>query len=169
MMSTDTRSDAALIEEILGYHRTHIADLEAAVALSARVEEQRRADGLGFPRGLTARLSELLADTRTHQAREEAWLSSSPRGGAFAIHGADLMDADHERMQEHLERLVRLTGDYLPPPDADADWRGLYALCRKYDGEFREHVHLEDRVLFPRLRQEKRGVVPEQSHAPPRG
>ncbi|HJV42358.1 hemerythrin domain-containing protein [Caulobacter sp.] len=168
MTSMNARGDAALIEEILSYHRAHIADLEAALALSARVEERQGAVS-SFPPGLTRRLSALLADTRAHQAREEAWLSSFVETGVGAAHATDLLDVDHDLMQEHLERLVRLTGDYLPPSEADADWRGLYALCRKYDGELREHMRLEDRVLFPRLREEIRGLVPEQSHAPSGG
>ena len=168
MTSMDIRGDAALIEKILSYHRAHIADLEAAVALSARIEE-RRGEVSNFPLGLTRRLSVLLTDTRAHQTREEVLLASFVETGASAAHATDLMDVDHDLMQEHLEHLVRLTADYVPPPEADADWRGLYALCRKYDGELREHMWLEDRVLFPRLREELRGLVPEQSHAPANG
>ena len=59
-------------------------------------------------------------------------------------------------MQEHddhgasLRRLRELATDFVPPPEACATWRALYAGLEKLEAELMEHIHLENNVLFPR-------------------
>lgn len=59
-------------------------------------------------------------------------------------------------MQEHddhgasLRRLRELATDFVPPPEACATWRALYAGLRRLESELVEHIHLENNILFPR-------------------
>lgn len=145
-------SDAQLIQVIEGFHAAHLADLTEALRLCRRVEARHGADG-GFPIGLSEHLETMLEEVSIHQRREETALFPvilSGRGELLNLPIAAL-GHEHEGVQARLERLVRLTRDYTPPPHACRTWRSLYDLCRKFDGELREHLLLEERTLFPRF------------------
>jgi regulator of cell morphogenesis and NO signaling len=105
-----------------------------------------------FPAGIAQHLARMLLDVTSHQQQEERFFASLLAGDAEAS-GVPIesLGGDHDAAQMHLERLVRLTGDYTAPAQACGSWRTLYDVCRKYDHDFREHVRLEERVLFPRL------------------
>ena len=147
-----TLEDTALISLILEYHDTHIADLTAALELAERVARVHGGSA-AFPARLPAELQDMLGELRAHQAREESVIFPTILQGL----GASLripvsaMSTDHDAAQDRLERLVRLTQDFTPPPEACGSWRRLYDLCRKFDREFRTHAQLEERVLFPRF------------------
>ena len=144
--------DEILIRLILQHHETHITDLTAALALAERVAAAHCASGV-FPARLPGELQDMLGDLRAHQAREESVIFPAileGRGASLRI-PVSAMSTDHEMAQDRLERLVRLTRDYTPPTEACRSWRQLYDLCRKFDQEFRAHVQLEERVLFPRF------------------
>ncbi|MFZ5730047.1 MAG: hemerythrin domain-containing protein, partial [Pseudomonadota bacterium] len=88
-----------------------------------------------------------------HQQKEEAVLFPVMlRGGgpmiAFPI---ERMVAEHLDVGEQLEELARLTTDFAPPPGACTTWRALYEMCRKLDADLREHIHLENNMLFPQF------------------
>lgn len=147
-----TLDDTALVRLILRYHEAHVADLTAALALAERVAGVHGASR-AFPTGLLGELQDMLGELRAHQAREESVIFPAileGRGAALRIPVA-AMSTDHEAAQDRLERLVRLTQDFTPPAEACGSWRRLYDLCRKFDQEFRAHVQLEERVLFPRF------------------
>jgi regulator of cell morphogenesis and NO signaling len=144
--------DAALIDLILHYHAAHIMDLTAALALAERVAGVHGASP-AFPARLPGELHDMLGELRAHHAREESVIFPAileGRGAALRIPVA-AMSIDHDTAQDRLERLVRLTRDFTPPAEACGSWRRLYDLCRKFDREFRAHVQLEERVLFPRF------------------
>lgn len=145
-------SDSELIGLIRGYHEAHIRDLEAAAALARRVED-RHAGSPNYPAGLADLLARMAESVGSHQHREEAVLFPIILSGEGAMLRQPIaaLGTEHDDLQDGLERLVRLTRDYTAPAEACASWRKLYELCRKYDEEFREHVQLEERILFPRF------------------
>ncbi|MCA9587981.1 MAG: hemerythrin domain-containing protein, partial [Myxococcales bacterium] len=77
-----------------------------------------------------------------------------------AIHGGRLgapvhmpirvMMQEHDDHGENLRRMRELATGYVPPPEACATWRALYAGLEKLEAELMEHIHLENNVLFPR-------------------
>ncbi|MCC7266294.1 MAG: hemerythrin domain-containing protein [Caulobacteraceae bacterium] len=145
--------DADLIRLIIQYHDAHLRDLAAACDLAERLAQTHRRQA-AFLSGLAGELERLLEDLRRHQEQEEAHVFPhivQGRGAGLAL-AAGTLATDHEAVHERLERLVRRTGDFTPPPRACELWRELYGLCRKFDREFRQHAQLEERVLFPRLR-----------------
>lgn len=145
-------SDDQLIRLIEGFHAAHLADLAEAVRLSRTVETRHGADG-GFPVGLTRHLEDMLEEVSAHQQREETALFPLILAGQGDLLKLPIsaLGVEHGEAQASLERLVRMTRDYAPPPQACRTWRALYDLCRKFDGEFREHLQLEERALFPRF------------------
>lgn len=145
--------DASLIRLILRYHAAHLADLASAVELARLVAHRHRA-ATSLPDGLAEELERTLVELREHQAREEAVLFPAILGGQGEMlrYPIAALGVEHDQAQDQLERLVLLTGDFTPPAGACVTWVRLYDLCRKFDAEFREHVQLEERVLFPRFR-----------------
>jgi regulator of cell morphogenesis and NO signaling len=144
--------DEPLIRLILQYHDAHVRDLTAALELAERVAQVHGGSG-AFPMRLPGELQDMLGELRAHQAREESVLFPAileGRGASLRL-PVSAMSTDHDAAQDRLERLVRLTQDFAPPAEACAAWRRLYDLCRKFDREFRAHVQLEERVLFPRF------------------
>jgi regulator of cell morphogenesis and NO signaling len=146
------------------YHRTLRAELERVGALMdkvVRVHGERHAelatmanefgrlrDELGphmmkeervlFP--YVARLEEIAAQGGT--------IPGSPFGSVENPIAA--MIQEHEAAGEVLAELRRLSGGFVPPPDACNSFRGLYHGLFEMERELHEHIHLENNVLFPR-------------------
>ena len=77
---------------------------------------------------------------------------------AFVSGGGQLIDPAIEQMRrEHrqhgarLERLGELAQEFEPPTDACRSWCALYTGAEKLVDDLREHIHLENNVLFPRF------------------
>lgn len=148
----DTLDDEALIRLIMLYHDAHVRDLMTALELAERVA-QRHGGCRSFPAGLPRQIETMLTELRNHQTHEEAVLFPlilSGRGETLRYAIAAL-GTEHDDAQAQLEQLVRLTQDFTPPAEACATWRRLYDVCRSFDRDFREHVQLEERVLFKRF------------------
>ncbi len=61
----------------------------------------------------------------------------------------DELQAEHETAGTALEVIKRLTNGFTPPAAACATWSNLYARLKAFDAELREHIHLENNILFP--------------------
>lgn len=144
---------ADLIAHIIErYHKVHRREFAAVIEMAHRVESvhQARAD---CPRGLGNLLSDMFEDLEDHQHKEEAVLFPAMINGMGpALRGpiARMMQ-DHEALGELLAFMADLTDDFVAPEGACATWRALYAGCSKLDMDLREHVHLENNILFQRF------------------
>jgi len=58
----------------------------------------------------------------------------------------------HEEQSSELDRMRRIAGGFVAPAGASDAWRDLYAGLAAFERDLREHVHLENDVLFPRVR-----------------
>lgn len=145
--------DAALIDHILRrYHEVHMAQLPEAIALARRVEAVH-ADHPRSPRGLADHLAIIAGDLASHQNREEAVLFPMMLAGGHPMirHPISRMADEHRDVDEQLLRLAVLTTDFSPPDDACGSWRALYTACKAFTRDLREHMRLEEEVLFPRF------------------
>jgi regulator of cell morphogenesis and NO signaling len=136
------------------YHDVHREEFPEAIRMAARVEAVHRDHPL-CPHGLAGHLATIAEELFAHQDREEAVLfplMSNGQGGPMLSYPIAQMMSEHEVMGEQLEELALLTQDFTPPEGACTTWRALYAACRKLDEDLREHVHLENNVVFPRFR-----------------
>ena len=52
-----------------------------------------------------------------------------------------------------MAELIHVTNHFEPPAWACATHIALYSGLREYEADFRQHVHLENDVLFPRAIQ----------------
>jgi regulator of cell morphogenesis and NO signaling len=61
-----------------------------------------------------------------------------------------VMMAEHDNAFEALSEMRRVTGNYAPTPDADAGRRQLFEGFDALERDLRQHIHLENDILFPR-------------------
>ena len=145
-------TDARLIGRIVNdYHVPHLRDLLVALESSRKVEARHRHHPQA-PEGLTDLLTRFFDHLSIHQAREEAVLFPMMLKGAPNLsHPILAMVIEHQDVRQDLCELAQITRGFTPPEDACGSWLGLYDLCRKFDADLREHIRLEEEVLFPRF------------------
>ena len=145
------RAAGQLIKHILErYHETHRREFPEAIAL-ARTAERVHAGDPDRPRGLADHLAVMADDLEGHQLKEETILFPTMLAGSCGVLRFPIsrMMAEHDDVYEQLDRLAALTRDFTPPQDACQTWRALSLACRKLDRDLREHMRLENDVLFP--------------------
>jgi len=145
---------ASLISHIISrYHEVHMAELPEALRLARRVEAVHRVKA-DCPHGLADHLALIFDELQGHQHKEEAVLFPMMRqgGGPMIRFPIERMLAEHVDVVEQLDELARLTTDFTPPQGACTTWRALYEMCRKLDEDLRDHMHIENDILFPQFR-----------------
>ncbi len=57
---------------------------------------------------------------------------------------------EHDAADRIIEELRSLTDEFEPPKWACGTYVALYGGMRAFEADFRQHVHLENDILFPR-------------------
>jgi regulator of cell morphogenesis and NO signaling len=150
--SVDGLPTSALVEHILErYHATHRQQLAELVPLAEKVEAVHGADPAA-PSGLAEMLGGLRDELAIHMAKEEAVLFPAMRAGLPHLdRPIATMRADHDDHAEALGAMLNLCYGCVPPQHACGSWRRLYASVETLVADLREHVRLENEVLFPRF------------------
>jgi regulator of cell morphogenesis and NO signaling len=148
-----SRSTTELIDHILArYHAVHRRELPELMELARKVEAVH-AEHPRVPRGLHDTLKQILGELEVHMKKEELILFPAMQqclGGGLDVPIAQ-MRHDHDDHGEQLRKLESLTDNFTVPADACNSWRALYAGAAKLSDDVREHIHLENNVLFPRF------------------
>ncbi|MFZ3006439.1 MAG: hemerythrin domain-containing protein [Phenylobacterium sp.] len=145
------RAAAKLIEHILRrYHEVHRQEFPAAIELARTVERVHAGDA-DCPRGLADHLAIMADDLEGHQRKEENILFPTMLAGSCGVLRFPIarMMSEHDDVHDQLARLAALTKDFTPPQEACHTWRALTQACKKLDRDLREHMRLENDVLFP--------------------
>jgi regulator of cell morphogenesis and NO signaling len=134
------------------YHETHRREFPEAIRLARRVEAVHGAHP-DCPRGLGDHLAFMADDLEAHQQKEEQVLFPLllRGGGPLVVFPIRKMTSEHRDVDEQLAVLAALTHDFTAPTDGCGSWRELYTACRKIDADLREHMRLEEQVLFARF------------------
>lgn len=146
-------STDALVDHILKrYHETHRRELAELVRLARKVEAVHR-DHPDAPRGLADELEGLRLELDDHMHVEEEILFPLLLAGGAARSGLPIeqMRREHRQHGDRLARLEELAHEFEVPVDACRSWCALYAGSSKFVEDVREHIHLENNVLFPRF------------------
>jgi regulator of cell morphogenesis and NO signaling len=99
---------------------------------------------------------ELLFHTADEEQRLFPAIVALERGEAVPLHGRALdrflekLEDDHFSVGRMLQQLHSLTGGFDPPEDACNTFRALYHGLHELSDTLKQHVHLENHVLFPR-------------------
>ncbi|HYE51973.1 MAG TPA: DUF542 domain-containing protein [Azospirillaceae bacterium] len=134
------------------FHEGHRADLRDILPLAEKVERVH-AGHPACPTGLRALLRVVEAELDQHMRKEEEILFPLLLRGSAAFLAGPIhcMGLEHDAFEELLVELERTAGGCVPPADACGTWRTLYARLGRFVDEAREHMHLENDVLFPRF------------------
>jgi regulator of cell morphogenesis and NO signaling len=62
-----------------------------------------------------------------------------------------MMMQEHDGAGEALRKLRALTNNYAAPADACISYKALYDALRGFEADLRQHIHLENNILFPRV------------------
>lgn len=143
----------ALIDMILRrFHDGHRRDLEALMPLALRLEAAHGSHA-ACPRGVADLLEKIRAELAPHMEKEEEILFPMMLvGGSPIIVGPiTCMMQDHDELTLHLEEIERITAGFQTPDGACGTWRMLYRTLADFAAEAREHIRIENQVLFPRF------------------
>lgn len=151
--SAAPQESAALVDHIVSrYHDTHRRELPELIQLARKVEKvhAKRSD---VPRGLADLLERMSIELQQHMAKEELILFPAMKQSMAA--GLDMpiarMRHEHDDHGRTLEALEALTHDFTLPSGACRTWEALYAGASKFADDLRQHIHLENNILFPRF------------------
>lgn len=147
-----------LIEHLLAeYHESgyfHIDQITQLVEKVHRVHGEKWGDLI--PR-LHALWFQLAPELLSHFRKEENVLFPMMHALSAGAPGPPLtgplscMFMEHDTAGAALEELTQLTGNFVPPEDGCATVFALWDSLKRFDGETRRHIHLENHVLFPRF------------------
>ena len=152
--STSNTPMDVLIEHIrTRYHETHRREFPDLIALARKVETAHATDP-NTPHGLTHALESMIAELEAHMREEEEIVFPEIRAGhgARAARAIPGLRAAHDGQEAALNRIAAITHGFRLPDYACQSWRRLYYGLGKLVEDLDEHMHLENEVLFPRLR-----------------
>lgn len=142
----------ALIRHVLSFNETYRREFPELLRLARRVEAVHRGHP-DVPRGLSLALGDLQFELETHLAREEVILFPMMRGGTdpSMVHTIARMRDEHAQHLVRLQAIEELSNHGIAPAGACPSWLALCAGVRKLVDGLREHIRLEDDVLFPKF------------------
>ena len=145
-----------LIEHIVSTHHAYLrSELPRLEAWLDRVHSkyaERDPETIGKLPAVFAALRDELVP---HLQKEEIILfpallrnPSTPLGGPVRV-----MLMEHDNAQAGLETLRSVTNNYTAPEHACRTYRALFDGLRELDADLRQHIYLENEVLFPRIQR----------------
>jgi len=151
-------SQAELVDHIeQHYHAGLRRDLPTLVDAARRVERDH-ANHAAVPAGLCDVLAGFSDELESHMLKEETMLfpvlRNGARGGSIDM-PMRMMEREHDSHDDQLDRIRDLTNDMKVPDDASATWTALYAGLEMLETELRQHIYLENNVLFARATGER--------------
>ena len=144
-------SDSDIIDHILPrYHDTHRRQLDELVPLAEKVAGVHAGK---FPAEVVSLLHTIQNELLSHMMKEERILFPMLKQGAgrAAAMPVRMMMHEHTEHEAALERLLEVTGNLQAPADACRSWQRLYSLAQELVDDLRDHIDLEDNILFARV------------------
>ena len=149
---------------VRAHHRRVRHDLPALATMAARLEDRL---GPQSPQLVPmARLTaQLHREMFAHIGREEQvlfpFIARMEEEGRVSYPAGDdcfrglrapmaRMQQDHGAASEILDELEQRTNGFAPPHNACTTRQAFFAGLREFQRDLREHLHLEDKILFPR-------------------
>jgi regulator of cell morphogenesis and NO signaling len=134
------------------YHDKHREQLPELVALASKVERVHH-DVAAAPRGLAEALKRLRIELESHMQKEEQVLFPAMRHGVTDMirQPISVMRHEHDHHGATLSEIDRLTNGFEVPEGACGSWQRLYAGLSELSDDIREHIAIENELLFPRF------------------
>ena len=146
-------STAAIIAYILErFHDGHRRDLPGLIVLARKVESVH-GNHPEAPKGLADFLDEVAESLEEHMQKEEQILFPMILNGGHPMisHPIGMMRMEHDDHVINLGKLLALTNGLNAPEGACGSWRALYEGLGALSAELKEHIRVENEILFPRF------------------
>ena len=144
-------------DEIIAYilerfHTGHRRDLPGLIVLARKIESVHGSNPEA-PKGLADFLDEVAESLEEHMQKEEQILFPMFRNGGHPMisHPIAMMRMEHDDHASNLDNLLALTNGLKAPEGACGSWRALYEGLGELRSELREHIRIENEILFPRF------------------
>lgn len=147
---------AHIIETHHGYMYRELPRLAGIMALVRRVHGPAHGDIL---EPLAATFTAVKDELEAHLAKEENVVFPAITRiahGQFdeaALSGACELEAEHEAAGALLHAMHDITHDFAVPDGVCATYEALYRGLQELEADVHRHIHLENNILFPRLRR----------------
>jgi regulator of cell morphogenesis and NO signaling len=160
-----TLSSERLIQQIVRVHHQYIRQELPRLADMAQKLAGKCSDRAPELKTIAELLEELRAEMLKHIQKEEQVLFPliaqmdqeiivvyPPARACFrsVSHPIFMMEQEHESANHIVAELRRLTMDFEPPEWACTTHIALFSGLREFETDLKQHVHLENDVLFPR-------------------
>ncbi|WP_105169721.1 hemerythrin domain-containing protein [Pseudoalteromonas sp. T1lg23B] len=143
-----TRPVCDLIAHILeNFHEKHRVQLSEAIRLTQKVANAH-GDHPNFPYELEALLTSMQFDLEEHMIKEERILFPMMESGMHPSGPISVMMSEHVDHAKTLEQLKLTTNAFSPPAEACNSWTTLYKDLQALYFDLKEHIHLENDILF---------------------
>jgi regulator of cell morphogenesis and NO signaling len=162
---SETKETAHWTEQPLGdlidfilkrFHQPLLDDFSHIQALAEKALEAHRDKDEATLSRLARVVEDLKNEITSHLQKEEQvlfpWIRSG--NGGTAGDPIRIMHMEHEEAALKLRRVRELTDNFTPPEYACATVEALWKSLEKLDSDLREHIHLENNILFPRALRE---------------
>ncbi len=162
-LRTDRWSASLLIDFIVQNHHSYVTD--AIPAIKALLEKVCSVHGNDCPELLTIREHFLdLADELTSHMQKEEFvlfpaikrLESQDLADHPLVHAIQspisAMEHEHTIAGDLIKHIRALSINYTPPSFACPTFRTTYERLREFDNDLMRHIHLENNVLFERMK-----------------
>lgn len=70
----------------------------------------------------------------------------------FILKPIAVMECEHDNEGERYNRIAELTNQYVVPDDGCNSYKYLYELLRKFEQRLHLHIHIENNILFPKIK-----------------
>jgi regulator of cell morphogenesis and NO signaling len=137
-----------LIQHILSAHHQYLKS--ELPRLQVWVDKAKAKYDIGR---LPAIFEELRSELETHLQKEELVLFPAILGNLPIRLGGPIrvMLMEHDHAHQGLEAIRSETGNFQAPAYACRTYRALYEGLQDLDADLRQHIYLENEILFPRV------------------
>lgn len=146
-------SPTFLVDYVESVHHAYVR--ESVPALRAFTSKVARVHGDVRPElhGIAERFEDLAREMEEHMVFEETDLFPRIRRGEFdAAEALARAEGEHVKAGELMAEIRRLSGGFTPPDWACRTYQASFANLEEFEQDLHVHVHLENNVLFPKLR-----------------
>lgn len=145
---------AELVDHIVSHHHEGLRrELPKLIRVAKQIEREQSKHPAA-PRGLTDTLTTLSSELEGHMQSEEGTLfpllTGGTRSGSVELQ-IRMMARDHDDHAKQLEQIRKQTSNLTAPQDASEEWTKLYSDLTALEADLREHIYLEDSILFARV------------------
>lgn len=151
----DTWTTPLLIEFIVQHHHAYVKN--TIPVLNGLLEKLVARHAQQHPELIEVQIisSSLFAELNSHMEKEEKVLFPNIGNPGFNPEmPLQVMEHEHDHAGELIKKIRTLTNHYTPPADACTTWRTTWQRLQEFDNDLMQHIHLENNILFPRVRNQ---------------